>query len=980
MNLSAYRVPVIVLIISVLFFVFLPATIVVAEDTGEQSQEGSSAESSTSETPSEEAPSEEEPADDSDGSQGGTGTDSGGNAVIETGDAQAGGDAQTQANTNEVTTNPDTNSDTEEGEVNPLPDEVATTTATTTFPFDLDATVNLENDANASTTMNVDAGTGNNVASTTDGTALIVTGDAFAHANVINVINSNIVNSYGFILLLNLLFGQGIFDLRDLDFPDLSHNVSETSPCNLGGCEGADLTVNATSTASISNDVIVRASTGENTAVGDGGAYIGTGDAYAGANVINLANTNIIDSNYLLIGINNFGNLDSDIVLPGAEFFERFFSHFNLFSGTNLAVNNEADVVNNVDTQASTGNNAATGGDGESGGDAVIATGDAVSGTNLINTVNTNLIGGSSFYLLLQVHGNWSGEIFGLPEGISWAETEEGIVLFSDPDGDGAAGEGGSINLNATNQALVNNNVSVYALTGENRAEGGDAMIATGNAYAGTNIFNLVNTNIVGRNWIMAALNIFGDWNGNLAFGRPDLWVGGRAEAPSPAQMAKGSPITYHFTVSNLGDSTATKVVLNHESVQELIHFPEGLSIPIGTLRPGESKEVEVKGTVAIDPPQGDTPLTLLSSVVARETDNNPEDNTEELTVMASNHAPEAKSNRSSIAKLSIEKFSSAGEVKAGGSVDYTIVVKNNGGAAFNSLLVDTLKNAQGEEIATQTWDLGKIYGGEEITVTYTMTFEPGTDPGTYTNEAQVLAKNTNNGNSKNRSGSANSPKATADVLVTSGEPQMCEQYLYEYLRVGANNNPDEVTKLQLFLRNYEDFADVEVTGIYDDATVAAVRAFQEKYADEVLTPWGLHESTGYVYYTTQRMVNDIYCAGEVAFDLTPNQRAEIERFKTLIERRQEQGLPLPDPSEVGLVPAPDIAVARKNEEEGQPDGSVPVQPEALMATPPAHLVPGVSGFIKQNFGLKILDLMNALGNVKSWILKNDSSNHQSLR
>jgi uncharacterized repeat protein (TIGR01451 family) len=986
MNLSPLKLPVAVLAIVVAMFLFLPYALVIAEDTGEQSQEGTPAEESTSEEPvEEEAVPEEEPLDDTDGSQGGEDETDGGGVVIVTGDAEAGGDVQNEANTNEVETNPEP--DTEEtGDTETQPEgEVLEETSQGgggggNGP-DVDAEVNLENEAVASTTMNVDAGTGENVASTTDGTALILTGDAFAHANVINVINSNIVNSYGFLLLLNLLFGQGIFDLRDLDFPDFSHTPTE-STCSFSGCDGADLTVNATSTATISNDVVVRASTGDNTANGGGGAYIGTGDAYAGANVINLANTNIVDSNYLLIGINNFGDLNSDIVFPGASFFEQFLGGFNLFGGTDIAVSNQAEVNNNLDVGAETGGNTAHAADG---GDAVIATGDAVSGSNVINTVNTNLLGGSSFYLLLQVHGSWSGEIFGLPDGISWAQTEDGIVLFSDPDGDGTAGEGGnSVNLNATNQALVNNNISVFALTGENEANGGDAMIGTGNAYAGANVFNLVNTNIVGRNWIMAALNIFGDWNGNLAFGRPDLWIGGRAEAPSPSQMSKGSPITYHFTVSNLGDSPATNIILKNESLNSLVNLPEGLSIPIGTLKPGESEEVTVTGNMAIDPPQGDTPLTLLSSVVSRETDNNPDDNTEELTIMASNHAPEAKSNRStSMAKLTVEKSASASTVAPGNSVDYTIVVKNHGGAAFNALLVDTLKNAAGEAIATQTWDLGKIYSGEEITVTYTMTFEAGTDPGMYTNEAQVLAKNTSSGNGKNRSGSANSPSASTQVLVLGGEVGLCEKYLFEYIRLGANNDPDEVTKLQLFLRNYEDVGSVEVTGVYDEATVSAVRAFQEKYADEVLTPWGLSGSTGYVYYTTQRKINELYCRGEIAFDLTGEQRAEIERFRELIERRQEEGLPLPDTSEVGVLPINDPAVARKGEEDGvggEEGGVSPITPEALMATPPQHAIPGVSSLIKQNFGLKLLDLLNAFGDVKSWILKSDPKNHQSSR
>jgi len=74
------------------------------------------------------------------------------------------------------------------------------------------------------------------------------------------------------------------------------------------------------------------------------------------------------------------------------------------------------------------------------------------------------------------------------------------------------------------------------------------------------------------------------------------------------------------------------------------------------------------------------------------------------------------------------------------GSADYKIVVKNNGGLAYEGLLVDQLKNEAGEIINEQTWDLGKIFANEEIVITYTTEFTASTTPGTYTNYAWVEA------------------------------------------------------------------------------------------------------------------------------------------------------------------------------------------------------------------------------------------------
>ena len=55
-------------------------------------------------------------------------------------------------------------------------------------------------------------------------------------------------------------------------------------------------------------------------------------------------------------------------------------------------------------------------------------------------------------------------------------------------------------------------------------------------------------------------------------------------------------------------------------------------------------------------------------------------------------------------------------------------------------------------------------------------------------------------------------------------------------------------------------------TGFFGPLTDAAVKKFQVKYAKDVLEPWnpfGLvnHIPTGYVYKTTLRKINLVYCA-----------------------------------------------------------------------------------------------------------------------
>lgn len=94
----------------------------------------------------------------------------------------------------------------------------------------------------------------------------------------------------------------------------------------------------------------------------------------------------------------------------------------------------------------------------------------------------------------------------------------------------------------------------------------------------------------------------------------------------------------------------------------------------------------------------------------------------------------------------------------------------------------------------------------------------------------------------------------TRTVEVSSGN----EVYLSEYLGLGKDNDSAEVEKLQTFLVDNEG-ATLAVTGVFDENTKSAVLAFQEKYREDILTPWGITEPTGYVYVTTKHKINDLY-------------------------------------------------------------------------------------------------------------------------
>lgn len=94
-----------------------------------------------------------------------------------------------------------------------------------------------------------------------------------------------------------------------------------------------------------------------------------------------------------------------------------------------------------------------------------------------------------------------------------------------------------------------------------------------------------------------------------------------------------------------------------------------------------------------------------------------------------------------------------------------------------------------------------------------------------------------------------------------------CGLYITTFIKLGANNDVEDVKRLQTFL-NENVGSTLPVTGWYGNLTMNALKTFQVKYKDDVLTPWANYgltadeavNGTGYVYKTTQRWINMIKC------------------------------------------------------------------------------------------------------------------------
>ncbi len=122
--------------------------------------------------------------------------------------------------------------------------------------------------------------------------------------------------------------------------------------------------------------------------------------------------------------------------------------------------------------------------------------------------------------------------------------------------------------------------------------------------------------------------------------------------------------------------------------------------------------------------------------------------------------------------------------------------------------------------------------------------------------------------------------KGVSDSPEPAPEPVECN-YLLEYIKLGAQNNPVEVEKLERFLNEFEG-ENLVINGIYEQVDFGAVSRFQEKYLKNILSPWSHNKATGYVYITTKKKINELYCERE--FPLTFEQEAEIARFSSIFD------------------------------------------------------------------------------------------------
>ena len=294
-----------------------------------------------------------------------------------------------------------------------------------------------------------------------------------------------------------------------------------------------------------------------------------------------------------------------------------------------------------------------------------------------------------------------------------------------------------------------------------------------------------------------------------------------------------------------------------------------------------------------------------------------------------------ASTSSTSTADVSVTKTVDNAAPNPGATITYTLTATNSGpNAASSTVVTDVLPSgvtyvsdtgAGAYATSTGKWTIGTLANGSSTVLRIVVTVGASTAGTVITNTATIVSNNPDS-NSENNSastsitstapvtnggggnpttggggggngpiagslgGGGNGPVAGslgggggggivlgASTSTTSGS---CDKYLTSFIKEGQQNDVEQVWRLQFVLKNLEGMS-VALTGQYDAATVAAVHAFQEKYGTDILSPWALPHSTGFVYLTTRKKVNEIYCHNTKVFPLTSAEGAIVAQART---------------------------------------------------------------------------------------------------
>lgn len=418
------------------------------------------------------------------------------------------------------------------------------------------------NDGQIDNTVKIELVSGDNVAE------IIKTGDATASANIVNELNTTQIGSWNWIEIINQFSALD----NDIDLSEIGGNINnpdliealqqnEFTKDGVVNRQLADLisSVNNSNFTSIHNIVDIKVETGGNESTSETGMAT-SGDVQVDLNLVNIANTNVIGNNTFFSVINLFDNQSGDLILPYELDFIPVQGVEDVYVSTTPEVQNgnSSQIENNISVISNTGNNNGS----------VVKTGDDTVKLNVIDYANINITDSNFLLLHINNYGNWTGTIDGW-----WGNQQannNGLVLWyklpvSQPE------ITPQTEVKNNNQAEIVNDINLEANTGENQA----VLVETGSSNIKVDIFNLVNTNIIGNNWYYGMVNIFDDFSGNIIFSRPDLHINAQV---NKSDIRVNEEFDYFLSYGNNGKTFANDSVISIElpSYLEFISASDG--------------------------------------------------------------------------------------------------------------------------------------------------------------------------------------------------------------------------------------------------------------------------------------------------------------------------------------------------------------------------------------------------------------------
>lgn len=430
---------------------------------------------------------------------------------------------------------------------------------------------------------------------------------------------------------------------------------------------------------------------------------------------------------------------------------------------------NSAIVENEVKSESNTGNN-------KIDGEGLIETGDAYSNSNVTTIANTNITKNNWFLLMINEMGSWRGRITGWNVENPNQNTYSYDFDIGDSDWQNNYFFNAIYKIYNKNSASVHNSVSSFANSGNNSIENGaNGNIATGNASAVSNVFNLVNTNIAGNNWMFGIVNLMGEWEGDAVFAYPELKISisDGKESASPKEET-----SYTIEYENIGKAGCEEVKI-YAGLPEYFSYQsddfgggyssQGRAMVwnLEGLNPGEKKSFSIRGKLAENFPEGETILVanagITTSTKEIEIENNSSsDETKVFGYFQSNENnyfeygdidPEIKITR---------EISPGSVVRRGNFVLHSIIVENEGDTpVYNLTVEDNLSNEAGDLGAYQ-WPIGEIGKGEKFLIQYQVEIAPFAPLGIYTNRALAFGNDAYGREYESK-------KATSEIRVIQG-------------------------------------------------------------------------------------------------------------------------------------------------------------------------------------------------------------------